>query len=136
MLSSDDVRYQNPDRVKPDLASVFEYYGGELPAYRKDSGLKVRCPFHGETNASAVYNEDRQTFHCFVCDASGDSWSLVMHQEGADFPEAMKIAVEHGWLDVADDGVTLEGGVESAQPQGSGRRKRGRKVRKLRRRKR
>lgn len=131
----DETRYSNPARIKPNLEEVFTYYGGDLPDYRKDHGLKVRCPFHDETNASAVFNEGIQTFHCFACDASGDSWAIIMHQEGGDFPAAMRFAVEQDWLQVGEDGITLEGGVESTQQQSKPRR-RGRRVRKIRRRKR
>lgn len=131
----DETRYNNPDNVKPNLEEVFTYFGGDLPDYRKSHGLKVVCPFHNESNASAVFNEERQTFHCFGCEARGDSWQLIMDFHGTDYPGALRFAVEMDWLQVAEDGVTLEGGVESMQEQSKPRR-RGRRVRKLRRRRR
>lgn len=109
-----EQRLVNPNRVKPDIVAVFEYNGGQMPHFIKDDGLKVSCPFHGrDTNPSAIINVNRQYFTCFTCDARGDSWSLIMEHEGLSFPEAMRFAVEQGWLDVADDGVTLTGGHEA-----------------------
>lgn len=131
----DETRYRNTHNVKPSLEEVFNHYGGELPDYRQGHGLKVKCPWHGDTEPSAVYNEDWQTFHCFACDMRGDSWQLIMDSEGVDFPGAMRFAVEQDWLQVADDGVTLTGGHES-ETQAPRRRGRRRRVRKLRRKKR
>lgn len=133
---SDEVRYRNDSNIKPRLEEVFEHFGGILPTYRQSHGLKVSCPFHGsDDNPSAVFNEDRQTMHCFTCGMSGDSWSLIMESLGTNYPGAMREAVELGLVDVADDGVTLVGGVESSQPRQQPRKGR-RRARKLRRRRR
>lgn len=53
----------------------------------------VKCPFHGggvEKTASCKLNEDRGTYHCFGCNASGDIFTLVQQKEGLDFPSAVE----------------------------------------------
>lgn len=130
---TDEVRYSNPNRVKPPIDAVFESYGGRLPHYSKDDGLKVACPWHGDSVPSAVINFNRQNYYCFACEARGDSWALIMDSEGMTFPEAMVFAVEQGWLDVAEDGVTLTGGHQSEHTPAPRRgRRRTRKTRKRR----
>ena len=87
--------------VKPDMATVLEHYGFDLPHHRGQFGVKVKCVFHGDKQASAVFNESRQYYACFACDRRGDSWQLLMDEEGLTFPEAKTFAEDQGWLDSA-----------------------------------
>jgi len=47
------------------------------------------CPFHADTNPSLFLKKN--FFHCFVCEESGDTIKLVMHQYNCDFRAAVKV---------------------------------------------
>lgn len=44
-----------------------------LELKRSGSGFKAPCPFHDEKSGSFHVNPQRQTFHCFGCQAGGDA---------------------------------------------------------------
>ena len=47
------------------------------------------CPFHTETHPSLSVSSEKGVFHCFGCDAGGDSLSFLMRLKGLTFPEAL-----------------------------------------------
>lgn len=53
---------------------------------------KCRCPFHGDTTPSAALSYDLSGFNCFACGVRGDEISIIRHEEGVDFAEAVRIA--------------------------------------------
>ena len=58
-------------------------------------GLRVRmhkclCPFHDDHHASLSFHRGRNTYRCFVCEATGDTISLVMHQLSLGFLDACR----------------------------------------------
>ncbi|PIR80867.1 DNA primase, partial [Candidatus Kuenenbacteria bacterium CG10_big_fil_rev_8_21_14_0_10_39_14] len=53
--------------------------------------FKARCPFHEEKTPSFMVNRERQFFHCFGCQESGDVFSFLQKMENIEFPEALKI---------------------------------------------
>lgn len=78
------------DDIRPDIVEVLYSHGVD-----EIKGKKVKCPYHGERNASAVVNTDTQRFHCFVCDVSGDAFDLIQAYENCDLPTAMQIAADN-----------------------------------------
>lgn len=48
------------------------------------------CPFHDDHSPSMVVSPSRQTYHCFVCGASGDVISFVQHHLNISFIEALR----------------------------------------------
>lgn len=73
---------------------------------------RVRCPFHYDRNASAGVSYELNSFNCMGCDASGNSVTLVMQQEGLEAREAVE------WLDSTIDRP------EGSKPEASERRSR------------
>ena len=58
-------------------------------------GLRVRmhkclCPFHDDHHASLSFHRSRNTYRCFVCEATGDTISLVMRQLSLNFIDACR----------------------------------------------
>jgi hypothetical protein len=78
-------------RFKPSIVAVLRRYGGEdMPL---SGGWKpILCPFHDDKTKSASVHPDWNAFHCFTCGVSGDSWKLLMEQEGITFIEALRLA--------------------------------------------
>ena len=48
------------------------------------------CPFHGEKTPSFHCDDQKGTYHCFGCKASGGHFDFVMEKQGLTFPEAVE----------------------------------------------
>lgn len=74
------------------IVPVLEFYGfdsSELKDY-PHGWFKVRCAFHGETQASASYSTDLNAFNCHACSMSGDSIKIIRLMEpNLSFQEAV-----------------------------------------------
>ena len=83
-------------RVKPDLATVLEYYG--VNVLDRSGWAKCKCFVHEDTHASAAYNLDLQMYNCLVCQLLGDVYTIIMRKEGMDFKDAQRKAeaITHG----------------------------------------
>lgn len=71
----------------------------------------VKCPFHGggnEKTASCKLDDERGTFYCFGCHASGDIFTLVMKKEGLDFASSVETLAKKC-------GVTIDESYSSSQ---------------------
>lgn len=75
---------------KPDIATILEYYGANVPTRRGWFGMK--CPFHSDSHASASATRDDNAFCCFACQMKGDGYAIIMQKEGVEFREAINIA--------------------------------------------
>lgn len=79
--------------MKPSIIKVLEYYGAiDVP-----EGLwrPMLCPFHDDHNKSASVHTEFQAFKCMACDVQGDSYKIVMLQEGVSFRDAQQFIVAH-----------------------------------------
>lgn len=79
----------DPETVKEsvDIVEVVEHY---VPLRRKGKDWWGLCPFHKEKTPSFSVNSERQFFHCFGCQESGDVFDFVQKIEAIDFPEALR----------------------------------------------
>lgn len=76
-------RISQPEVPVIPIIPVLEFYGFD-PAELKDyphGWFKVRCAFHGETQASASYSTDLNAFNCHACSMSGDSIKIIRLME-------------------------------------------------------
>lgn len=62
--------------------------------------LKARCPFHSEKTASFYVSPERNSFHCFGCNTSGDIFSFVEKIEGVAFVDALKLLADRAHVDL------------------------------------
>jgi DNA primase len=76
---------------KHSIEDVIKHYGGKLP-YGRNGWVKMRCCFHDDSHASAVINLQENVFKCFACDAQGDTYDIIMQQEGISFVKAKQFA--------------------------------------------
>lgn len=72
---------------KADIVDVISDYVTLKNSGRSYVGL---CPFHREKTPSFYVDADKQLFHCFGCQASGNVYTFVMKIENLDFVEAVK----------------------------------------------
>jgi hypothetical protein len=76
---------------KHSIQPVLEHYGGRVRNNFR-GWRKMICPFHDDSHASATVNLDENAFNCFGCGVKGDTYSIIMEQEGIDFREAITFA--------------------------------------------
>jgi DNA primase len=69
---------------------IVQLIGEYIVLKRAGASFKGLCPFHSEKTPSFHVNPQRQFFHCFGCQASGDVFKFVMQLEGKTFPEALR----------------------------------------------
>ena len=76
---------------KHPIIPILEHYGAEnVSEYH--GWRKLKCPFHGDSTASATVNSEINAFKCFACDMAGDTYTIIMKKEGVEFREAYEIA--------------------------------------------
>lgn len=76
-------RMSRPEVPTIPIVQVLEFYGFD-PCELKDhphGWFKVRCAFHGESQASASYSTDLNAFNCHACSMSGDSIKIIRLME-------------------------------------------------------
>ena len=74
-----------------DKVDIVELVREFIPSLKRDGrGFKACCPFHQEKTPSFKVNPEKQIFHCFGCQASGDAFKFLMLTEGLSFPEAVE----------------------------------------------
>ncbi|MBX7193049.1 MAG: DNA primase [Sandaracinaceae bacterium] len=69
---------------------IVQLIGEYVVLKRAGASFKGLCPFHSEKTPSFHVNPQRQFFHCFGCQASGDVFKFVMLLEGKTFPEVLR----------------------------------------------
>jgi hypothetical protein len=74
-------------RTKPNIVAILQSEGIELKS--KGRSLWGRCPLHQDKNPSFKVDPERQTFHCFGCNAHGDVISFVRRRHNLSFKNAL-----------------------------------------------
>lgn len=73
---------------KADIVDVVSDYVTLKNSGRSYVGL---CPFHREKTPSFHVDADKQLYHCFGCQASGNVYTFIMKIENLDFVDAVKL---------------------------------------------
>lgn len=82
---------------KPNIIKCFEaVMGYEYRMRRSGRAMLALCPFHGEDNPSFAMYEDTNTYFCFACGVTGDSFKFIMELLDLDFLAAKSYAQENG----------------------------------------
>ncbi|MBB5021985.1 DNA primase [Desulfurispira natronophila] len=102
------IRPSSIERVlaATDIAAII---GAHVHLRKAGGRLKGLCPFHQEKTPSFSVDPEKRLYHCFGCQAGGNSVSFLMEKQGMGFVEAIEYLAERS-------GVELE--YESgAEPQ-------------------
>lgn len=70
-----------------DIVDVISQY---VELKKTGANFKACCPFHSEDTPSFVVSPAKQIYHCFGCQAGGDSIKFVMEYEKLSYPEAIE----------------------------------------------
>ena len=76
------------------ISEVIQHYypGWDPPDDNGRTWVTCLCPFHGEGRASAAVSYELEAFNCLACNVKGDVISIIRHEEGVTFAEAVRIA--------------------------------------------
>ncbi|MDE0661560.1 MAG: DNA primase [Gammaproteobacteria bacterium] len=69
---------------------IVDVIGPRVQLKKSGRNHKGLCPFHDEKTPSFNVNEDRQSFHCFGCEAHGTAIGFLMEYDNQTFPEAIE----------------------------------------------
>ena len=97
-MIADDVIQKVRER-----ADITEIVGELVALKRAGASLKGLCPFHGEKTPSFVVNPQQGTYHCFGCQAHGDSLNFIKETQNLNFPEAVKALASRVGVEVPEE---------------------------------
>lgn len=76
--------------------------------HKTGANYKGVCPFHDDHSPSMVVSPSRQTYHCFVCGASGDVISFVQNHLNISFMEALRWCANQAGIEFPTKELTPE----------------------------
>jgi DNA primase len=74
-------------KLKTDIVTVI---GEFLPLKKRGRNFITNCPFHNEKTPSFTVSPDKQIYHCFGCNASGNVFTFLIEHQNMSFGEALK----------------------------------------------
>lgn len=92
-------------RERTDIVALIGEY---VALKRAGAQFKGLCPFHAEKSPSFHVHPERQFFHCFGCQTSGDAFAFVMKLEGRSFVEAARFLAERAGIEIAPEDAREE----------------------------
>lgn len=88
------LQFQKPDAFqkfsKPSIVAAFENCVGEQRLRKSGSAILTNCPFHDDKNPSFAMYQKTDSYFCFSCGATGDSFTLIMKLLQMDFKQAVE----------------------------------------------
>lgn len=81
---------------------------------RSGSRLMGRCPFpgHNEKTPSFSVSEDKQVYHCFGCQRSGQIFTALEELKGMSFPEAVEYLADRAGISMPQESTTTKENIE------------------------
>lgn len=80
--------------------SIVDIISARIRLHKVGNVWKALCPFHKEKTGSFHVDEAKGLYHCFGCDAGGDSIKFVMNYEKVSFWEAIEIIANQYGIEV------------------------------------
>ena len=71
-------------------AKIEEVVGDFVTLKRQGQGYVGICPFHNDSNPSMHVTPKLGIYHCFVCDAKGNTINFLMEHAKMSYPEALE----------------------------------------------
>lgn len=95
------------DKIR-DAARIEDTVGERIELRRRGSSLVACCPFHNEKTPSFHVHPAKNYYHCFGCQAHGDSIRFVMEFEHKTYPEAVRILAERYHITIEERELSPE----------------------------
>ena len=93
------------DRVieENDIVDVVSSY---VSLKKSGKDFKGLCPFHHEKTPSFNVSQEKQLYHCFGCQASGNVITFVMNIENVDFKEAVEFLADRAGIEIEEENLS------------------------------
>ena len=85
-----------------DRTDIVGLIGEYVELKQRGANFVGLCPFHSEKTPSFNVRRDRQFYHCFGCQESGDALAFVMRLEGLTFPQAARSLAQRAGLPIPE----------------------------------
>jgi DNA primase len=85
-----------------DRTDIVTLIGEFVELKQRGANFVGLCPFHSEKSPSFNVRRDRQFFHCFGCQESGDAVTFLMRVEGLTFPQAARALAERAGVELKE----------------------------------
>jgi DNA primase len=79
---------------------IVEVVDTRVPLKKKGKEFWACCPFHNEKSASFSVSQNKQFYHCFGCQQSGNAIGFLMDYEHMEFVEAIESLAQMAGLEV------------------------------------
>ena len=79
---------------------IVEVIDTRVPLKKKGKEYWACCPFHNEKTASFSVSQNKQFYHCFGCQQSGNAIGFLMDYEHMEFVEAIESLAQMAGLEV------------------------------------
>ena len=79
---------------------IVEVVDSRVPLKKKGSEYWACCPFHNEKSASFSVSQNKQFYHCFGCQQSGNAIGFLMDYDHMEFVEAIESLAQSIGLEV------------------------------------
>lgn len=93
-------------KLKSDIVTVI---GEFLPLKKRGRNFITNCPFHNEKTPSFTVSPDKQIYHCFGCNASGNVFTFLIEHENMSFGEALKYLGDKAGISVPENNYNDHG---------------------------
>jgi len=96
---------------------IVEVIDTRVPLKKKGKEYWACCPFHGEKSASFSVSQNKQFYHCFGCQMSGNAISFLMEYDHMEFVEAIETLAQIMGLEVPyEQGQAPSAPTHSVEP--------------------
>jgi DNA primase len=99
---------ENSARRVKDAVDIIEVIGEHVHLQKAGVRYKGLCPFHSEKTPSFTVNRERQFYHCFGCNESGDVLSFMMKYHNLTFPDAVARLAERYGVELEESKLSPE----------------------------
>ncbi len=79
---------------------IVEVIDSRVPLKKKGKEYWACCPFHSEKSASFSVSQNKQFYHCFGCQQSGNAISFLMEYDHMEFVEAIETLAQTMGIEV------------------------------------
>ena len=87
------------ERVR-DSSDIIDVVGAHVQLRQRGNNWTGLCPFHEEKTPSFNVNAQRQFYHCFGCQVSGDVFKFVQEIDKVSFIEAVTFLAERAGIEL------------------------------------
>lgn len=102
------------DKVR-DANNIVDLFSEYTQLKRSGGRLMGLCPFpgHGEKTPSFSVSEDKQVYHCFGCQRSGQIFTALKELKGLSFPEAVEYLANRAGIIMPHESVRSKADIEA-----------------------